>query len=243
MCRFRGMIGKCCNLWWFYVSDKCRVTQGSHLRQTCMEYSQLVAQVNINLPHTLTSHILNFHAFRRTLVKSMQSKQNKEYRVNNAIKAKNVRLIGQEGQNFGIMNLKEALERGKKETCVVVEVGRSSSETICKLISQQQLYEKMKEDKKKHVKTSKMKEIKVTGKISEHDLEIKLKKIIEFLEDSDSVKVLVAHRRIQNTSVDDKKALIAKIAEQVSDVGYLQGEAKLVGNHGVRAIFVPLQRK
>jgi translation initiation factor IF-3 len=237
LCRFRAFLGQRYMLSRFYFSHSNIVNQRPHLKQRYEGYTRLIA--GINMPNALTQSI---KVFRRSLVKNAHSKQNKEYRANNAIKAKHVRLIDQEGKNLGIITLKEALEKGRKENYIVVEVGRTSSETVCKLIGQQQLYEKMKEEKKKHVKTSKMKEIKVTGKISEHDLDIKLKKIIEFLEDRDSVKVFVAHRRLQNTSVDDKKALIEKIAEQISDVGSLQGEAKIVGK-GVRAIFVPLQRK
>lgn len=212
------------------------VNQRLHFTQRYEGCFQLIAGIDMSYPFTQSK------IFRRSLVKNTQSKPGKEYRANNAIKAKYVRLIDQEGKNLGIISLNEALEKGKKGNCLIVEVGRTSSETVCKMISQQQLYEKMKDKKKKNVKTSKMKEIKVTGKISEHDLDIKLKKIIEFLEDRDNVKVFVAHRRVQNTSVDDKKALIERIAEQISDVGCLQGGAKVIGN-GVRAIFVPLQKK
>ena len=236
--RFRTILGQRCTLFNFYFSHDYIMNQHSHFKQRYELYTRLVAR--INMPSVLTQSKVN--ASRRSFVNGGNTKHSKEYRANKAIKAKHVRLIDQEGKNLGIITLKEALEKGKKENCMVVEVSRTSSETVCKLISQKQLYEKMKEEKKKHVKTSKMKEIKVTGKISEHDLDIKLKKIIEFLEERDSVKVFVAHRRIQNTSVDDKKALIEKIAEQIGDVGCLQGEAKVVGR-GVRAIFVPLQRK
>ncbi len=236
LCRFRAILGHRCMFFNFYCSHNCVVNQHPRFRQRYEGYTALVSGINILRVLTQSK------VFRRSFVKSGNSNQTKKYRVNNAIKAKHVRLIDQEGRNLGIITLNEALTKGKKENCMVVEVGRTSSETVCKLISEQQLYEKMKEEKKNHVKTSKMKEIKVTGKIGEHDLDVKLKKIIEFLEDRDSVKVFVAHRRIQNTSVDDKKALIEKIAEQISDVGCLQGEAKVIGK-GVRAIFVPLQRK
>ena len=232
--RFLGILGQHRMLFNLYFSHNKLVNHQPHFKQRYELYTQLFAR--ISMPSVLTQSYI----FRRSFAKN--SKHTKEYRANKAIKAKTVRLIDQDGKNLGIITLNEALEKGKKDNCMVVEVGQTSSETVCKLISQQQLYEKIKEEKKKHVKTSKVKEIKVTGKISEHDLEIKLKKIIEFLEDRDSVKVFVAHRRLQNTSVDDKKALIGKIAGQIRDVGCLQGEAKVVGR-GVRAIFVPLQRK
>ena len=236
ICRFRSILKQRYMLCRFFFPHTYTANRRLHFKQRYEGYIQLIAGVHMSHPLTQSKII------SRSLVKSAQSKQDKEYRTNNAIKARHVRLIDREGKNLGIVTLNEALEKGKKENCLIVQVGRTSSETVCKMISQQQLYEKMKDVKKKNVKTSKMKEIKVTGKISEHDLDIKLKKIIEFLEDRDSVKVFVAHRRVQNTSVDDKKALIEKIAEQIRDVGCLQGEAKVIGN-GVRAIFVPLQKK
>ena len=233
--RFRGILGQH-YLSRLYDTHCYDVSKWFRFNPRCEGYSQSITRIIGRNPHFVQSKVLG-----RSFVKSAHGKKTKEYRINNAIKAKHVRLIDQDGKNLGVVTLKEALEKGNRENVMVVEVGQSS-ETVCKLISQQQLYEKIKEEKKKHFKTSKMKEIKVTGKISEHDLHIKLKKIVEFLQDRDSVKVFVAHRRLQNTSIDDKKGLIDKIAEQVSDVGCLQGEAKVVGN-GVRAIFVPHQRK
>lgn len=167
-----------------------------------------------------------------------QEKQGKEFRSNQNIKAKEVRLIDQDGKNLGIMALKKALEVGNETKCLVVEVGTSASETVCKLISEKQLYDKMKEEKKKNVKTTKTKELKVTGKICDHDLEIKLKKMREFLEGHNSVKVFVAHRKRQNTSLDDKQAVIDNITKKISDVGSLQGHPKPVGK-GLRCMFIP----
>lgn len=164
-----------------------------------------------------------------------QEKQGKVFRSNQNIKAKEIRLIDQEGKNLGIMALKKALEVGNETKCLVVEVGTSGSETVCKLISEKQLYDK---EKKKNFKTTKTKEIKVTGKISDHDLEIKLKKMREFLEGRNSVKVFVAHRKRQNTSLDDKQAVIDNITKHISDVGSLQGHAKPVGK-GLRCMFIP----
>ncbi|XP_028397484.1 uncharacterized protein LOC114521298 [Dendronephthya gigantea] len=226
----RKLLSRC------YISYNYTVSQCVQSLQRYKVYS-LTGNEKSFLINSLTQCKL----IRRNSVKTAHSKKSKEYRLNSNIKAKNVRLIDQEGKNLGIITLKEALEKGKKENCLVVEVRETPSETVCKLVSQQQLYEKMKEEKK-NVKTRKIKEVKVTAKICKHDLDIKLKKIVEFLEDRDSVKVFVAHRRLQNTNVDDKKALIQRIAELVSDVGCLQGEVKVVGN-GVRATFIPLQRK
>ena len=68
-----------------------------------------------------------------------------------------------------------------------------------------------------------------------------MRKIIEFLEGNDSVKVLVSHRRRQNSSIDDKKDLIEKIAAHVADVGSLQGDVKIIGNN-IRTLFVSIQK-
>lgn len=233
---FRVILERCKLLPRFYISCNYTVSQCVFSLQRYEGYSLLGNEKSI------TNSLTECKLFRRSLVKTADTRQSKEYRLNSCIKAKNVRLIDQEGKNLGIITLKEALEKGKKENCLVVEVGQTPSESVCKLVSQQQLYEKMKEVKKKNVKTRKMKEVKVTAKICKHDLDIKLKKIVEFLKDRDSVKVFVAHRRLQNTSVDDKKALIQRIAELVSDVGCLQGEVKVVGN-GVKATFIPLQKR
>lgn len=115
-------------------------------------------------------------------------------RVNHDIKEKEVRLIGKDGEQLGILSIKEALQIAEENRLDLVEVASNSKPVVCKILDYGKFrYEKGKKEKesKKKQKIQVLKEIKLKPRIDKHDLEVKTKRIEEFLEKDFKIKVTV----------------------------------------------------
>lgn len=116
----------------------------------------------------------------------MQKDLKKKYRVNDQIRAKEVRLIGPDGKQIGIVSLREALRYAEDYGLDLVEIVPTAEPPVCKIMDFGEfLYQeakKAKEAKKKQVQVE-IKEIKLSPKTDKHDLEVKIKHILRFLEE------------------------------------------------------------
>jgi translation initiation factor IF-3 len=118
----------------------------------------------------------------------------KPHRINREIRASKVRLIDEEKKQIGIVSIQEALEFATNKGLDLVEISPNTDPPVCRLLNygkflyslQKKAHESQKQQRKVHIK-----EIKFTPAIGEHDIEVKLKKIKQFLEDGDKVKVTV----------------------------------------------------
>ncbi|WP_029551187.1 translation initiation factor IF-3 [Thermocrinis jamiesonii] len=158
-----------------------------------------------------------------------------EYRVNRQIKAKEVRLVDQEGKQIGIVPIQEALRIAEEMGLDLVEVAPNANPPVCKLLDYGKfLYEmkkKEKEAKKKQREHSMdVKDINLSLRIDEHDLKVKLKQMREFLEDGDKVRVRIRFRGRENVHPELGDRLVNRIVESLSDCGQLEGEPKKEGN-------------
>jgi translation initiation factor IF-3 len=122
-----------------------------------------------------------------------------EYRVNRQIRAKEVRLIDQDGKQIGIVSLQEALRIAEERGLDLVEIAPNANPPVCKLLDYGKfLYElkkKEKEARKKQKEHSmEVKDMNLSLRIDEHDLKVKLKHMREFLEDGDKVRVRIRFR-------------------------------------------------
>lgn len=118
----------------------------------------------------------------------------KPHRINMEIRANKVRLIDEEKQQIGIVTIAEALEFARKKELDLVEISPNADPPVCRILNygkflyslQKKAHEAQKQQRKIHIK-----EIKFTPAIGDHDIEVKLKKIRQFLEDGDKVKVTI----------------------------------------------------
>ncbi|MBN2050819.1 MAG: translation initiation factor IF-3 [Spirochaetales bacterium] len=121
----------------------------------------------------------------------------KDFRVNEEIRVKQVRLIGDDGTQHGIVDIEDALRVAKEAECDLVEVSPQAKPPVCKILDygkyKFELEKKQRESKKKQ-KLVKIKEIRMQPKIEKHDLEFKTKHIQEFLEEGNKVKVTIRFR-------------------------------------------------
>lgn len=121
----------------------------------------------------------------------------KDLRINEQIRVREVRLIGDEGEQQGIVSTIEALRMAKEQSLDLVEVAPQAVPPVCKILDYGKFKfenEKKVRDSKKKQKLLKLKEIRMQPKIDDHDLDFKSKHVREFLLEGNKVKVTIRFR-------------------------------------------------
>ena len=118
-------------------------------------------------------------------------------RSNRQITAQNVRLVSNDGEMLGVVPISEALYKAREASLDLVEISPNAEPPVCKILDfgkyKYEMQKRAHEAKKKQ-KTIEIKEIKIRPNISDHDYQIKLRKIIQFLEKGDKVKISMRFR-------------------------------------------------
>lgn len=152
--------------------------------------------------------------------------------MNNRIFAKSVQVINSQGQNLGIMPTSQALQMAMDEGLDLVEINATGAAPIVKIMDYGKFkYEQKKRanEARKNQKTVEMKEVWVKPFIEENDLNIKMKKVFEFLGEGNKVKIAVMTRGSKKVLARGKDAvpeLFARILEIVGDKGTLESKSK-----------------
>jgi translation initiation factor IF-3 len=166
-------------------------------------------------------------------------------RRNEQIRARDVRLIGVEGEQLGIVPRIDAIAMAKEQGLDLVEVAATTEPPVCRIMDYGKFkYEqqKKKQEAKKRQTVVQIKEIKVRPKTDEHDYETKVKHIRRFLEEGDRCKVTVFFRGREIVHRDRGETILTRITEDTRDVGKVEQEARAEG----RTLFmmlVPLPKK
>lgn len=175
---------------------------------------------------------------------SMQKDLKHKYRINEKIRAKEVRLIGPDGKQIGIVAVSEALRMAEDYGLDLVEIAPNATPPVCKIMDFGQfLYQeakKAKEAKKKQA-VIEIKEIKLSPKTDKHDLEIKIKHILRFLEEKNKVKIRVVFkgRELSHPELADK--VFATIFQAVEGKAQVESSPKLEGRQMI-AVLAPLKK-
>jgi translation initiation factor IF-3 len=167
----------------------------------------------------------------------------KNVNVNESIKAKEVRLVGPDGNQIGIKPIEEALKMAEDMDLDLVEVAPQAQPPVCKIMDYGKYrYEqtvKMKEARKKQSVVS-YKEMKMRPKIDRHDYEIKKKHIERFLTSGYKVKVTIMFRGREMSHTELGRNLLEQLAEELADLGTVESEPKLDGRN-MQMIVAPIQ--
>ena len=121
----------------------------------------------------------------------------RELRVNERVRAREVRVIDEEGQVIGVMSSGQALAMARERNLDLVEVSPMATPPVCRLMDYGRFkYEQSKKENeaRKRQKTSELKEIRLSPKTDDHDIAVKVRKVEEFLAEGDKVKVVVRFR-------------------------------------------------
>ena len=152
--------------------------------------------------------------------------------MNNGIYAKSVQVISADGQNLGVMPTSQALELAIDQGLDLVEMNANGAVPITKIMDYGKFkYEQKKRanEAKKNQKTNEMKEVWIKPFIEENDLNIKMKKVFEFLGEGNKFKISVMTKGSKKVLARGKDAvpeLFARIIEIVGDKGNLESKSK-----------------
>lgn len=154
------------------------------------------------------------------------------HRVNERIRVPQVRVVGPDGKQLGIMKTKDALELAYSMGLDLVEVAPNANPPVVKIMD----YGKFKYEEKKRQKEARkkmageLKEISLRPNIDPHDLEVKLRKIREFLEDGHRVKITVFFRGREIVHKERGVKLLDKIVEELQELGVVDVAPSMEGN-------------
>ena len=153
-------------------------------------------------------------------------------KANEAIKAREVRLILSDGNNVGVVSLREALQKASDEGLDLVEISPNAVPPVCKILDlgkyKYELQKRRNEAKKKQ-KVVEVKELKLTPMIDVHDYEVKLKNARRFLEDGNKVKFTLKFRGRELSYQEQGLDVLNRVKADLEGIGRVEQEAKLEG--------------
>lgn len=155
-------------------------------------------------------------------------------RINEAITAPELRVIGPDGSQIGILSRAEALLEAERAELDLIEVSPQASPPVARIIDWGKYqYQKTKEQQraKRNTKTPEVKQMRLGLKIGSHDLEIKLRKIREFLEEGHRVKIMVFFRGREMAHQELGYDLLKKITEMLQEVAVVEQQPVLAGKN------------
>ncbi len=165
-------------------------------------------------------------------------------RVNGKIRARDVRVIGVDGKQLGVITLNEALTLARQNGVDLVEIAATAVPPVCRLVNLGKFrYEKAKKEKesKKHQHASIVKEVQLSPRIDPHDLGIKVQHAIGFLCEDMKVKVALKFRGREMAHQEFGFDVIKRFLAAVAAFGHPDFDPKLIGR-GINAMISPLPR-
>jgi len=149
----------------------------------------------------------------------------KQLRVNERIRAQEVRLVGEKGEQLGVMTLSQAREIARNHNLDLVEVAPTSVPPVCRLLDYGKYkYEQAKKEQeaRKNQKVSLLREVRLRPKIGNHDFEAKARIAKKLLADGDKVKVTIMFRGREITHPELGRKLLHRMIESLQDVASLE---------------------
>jgi len=153
-------------------------------------------------------------------------------RINERIRVPQVRLIGPDGSQLGVMPIQKAQELANQHELDLVEVAASANPPVCRIIDFSKFkydQEKKEREAKKHQKQGRLKEIRLKPNIDEHDYEIKVKQAVTFLKKKDKVKINLFFRGRQMEHQDLGRKVLDRFIIDTQNEGQLEKAPFLEG--------------
>lgn len=160
-------------------------------------------------------------------------------RINEEIRARQVRVNGAEGEQLGIMSIEEALTLAENKHTDLVEIAPNAKPPVCRLMDYgKYVYEQQKREKeaRKRQKVVDVKEVKLRPGIEDHDFDVKTKNAMRFLADGDKVKVTIMFRGRELSHPELGEVLLTKMADKLKDVAVVERSPKLEGKNMIMIV-------
>jgi translation initiation factor IF-3 len=142
--------------------------------------------------------------------------------VNEEIRAREVLLISQTGEQIGVVPLQDALRRAQAAELDLVEVAPEAQPPVCRIYDYKKvMYEQKRRIKasRKKARASELKELKMRVTIDPHDRDVKMRKAREFLEEGDKVKITLEFRGREQSRPQLGESLMAAVIKNIQDIG------------------------
>jgi translation initiation factor IF-3 len=162
----------------------------------------------------------------------MASPAKEDYRINDKIEAREVRLVGEDGEMIGVVGIRDAIYRAEAAGMDLVEVSPTASPPVCKILD----YGKFKYDAQKRANAARkkqrvieVKEIKMRPNIDDHDYTTKMKKVHSFLEEGDKVKVTMRFRGRELAHQDIAMRVLNRVRDEVGQAAKIEQFPRMEG--------------
>ncbi len=155
-----------------------------------------------------------------------------ELMINEQIRDREVRLIGESGEQLGIMPSKDALKLAKDAGLDLVKIAPTAKPPVCKIVDYGKFrYEQARKEKeaKKKQKIVEIKEIRLSPNIDTNDLNTKVNNARKFLEKGNKVKITLRFRGREMAHINATKHILDDFAEELKDIAVIEKPAKLEG--------------
>ena len=143
--------------------------------------------------------------------------------MNERIRAREVRVIGADGEQLGVMTVREALAKAQEAEFDLVEVAPTSQPPVCRIMDYGKYkYEQSKKGRGPHSRAGDVKGMRLSPKIGEHDFQVKARHVFDFLREGNKVRVAVWFRGREMAYPKQGESLLHRLAEIVIDVGVVE---------------------
>ena len=170
---------------------------------------------------------------------------NRDARTNRRIKAREVRAIGPEGEQLGVLPIEQALARAQELGMDLVEVSPMAKPPVCKIMDYgkfKYLEKKKQNEAKKKQVTITVKEVKFRPGTDDHDYDYRMKHAREWLKEGDKVKATIWFRGREMTHRELGSRILAKLEGDLQDIGEVEARPRMEGNQ-MFIIFGPKRHK
>ena len=163
----------------------------------------------------------------------------KDLRMNEAIRAREVRVVSDDGEQLGILQFRDAFRIASEKGLDLVEVAPTARPPVCRIMDYGKFkYEQSKRAKeaRKKQKVVDIKEVKMRPTIEEHDFEVKWKSAARFLQEGDKVKATITFRGREIVHADLGRQVLERLAQQVAEFGLVERVPRIEGRNMIMII-------
>jgi translation initiation factor IF-3 len=168
-----------------------------------------------------------------------------ETRINERIRVPQVRLVGEDGNQIGVVDTQQALRYAQERDLDLVEVAPEARPPVCRVLDYSKYkYEQEQKAKaaRRHQKQVNVREIKLRPKIATNDYETKKNHVVRFLKGDDRVKVTIMFRGREQTHPERGERLLMRLAEDVAELGTVEQSPQQDGRN-MTMLLAPVKRR
>ena len=159
---------------------------------------------------------------------------NNDLMINEEIRDREVRLIDQNGEQLGVMLTRQALELAEERQLDLVKIAPQAKPPVCKLMDYGKYrFEQSKREReiRKNQKVITIKEVRLSATIEDHDIDVKFKNAVKFLQDGDKVKVNIRFRGRQITHSEIGLKVMKDFAERIKEFAIIERQPLIEGRN------------